>query len=43
MKRMTFKTKPEHTTWRNIEAMWEEGGRIELLDRGCSNGRVGGW
>lgn len=32
--RLTFKTKPEHTTWGAIAAMWEEGERIELFDGG---------
>ncbi len=34
MTRLTFKTKPEHTTWRAIADMWEEGERIELFDGG---------
>ncbi len=32
--RLTFKTKPEHTTWAAIAAMWDEGERIELFDAG---------
>jgi len=32
--RLTFKTKPEHTTWAEILAMWLEGEQIEHYDGG---------
>jgi len=34
MTRLTFKTKPEDTTWQALAEMWEEGERIELFDGG---------
>lgn len=34
VRRMTFKTKPEHSTWQQILDMWLEGERIELYDGG---------
>jgi F420-dependent oxidoreductase-like protein len=33
-KRLTFKTKPEHTTWDDLLAMWLEAETIEELDGG---------
>ena len=33
-KRLTFKTKPEHSRWEDIVAMWMEGEQIDLLDGG---------
>jgi F420-dependent oxidoreductase-like protein len=32
--RLTFKTKPEHTTWAALADMWAEGERIALFDGG---------
>jgi F420-dependent oxidoreductase-like protein len=34
IKRLTFKTKPEDTTWSAIADVWQEAERIELLDGG---------
>ncbi len=34
MMRLTFKTKPEHTTWGALAAMWDEGERIDVFDGG---------
>jgi F420-dependent oxidoreductase-like protein len=34
VKRITFKTKPEHSTWQQILDMWLEGERIEIYDGG---------
>ena len=34
MPRITFKTRPEHTTWPDLLAMWLEAERIEHYDGG---------
>lgn len=34
IRRITFKTKPEHTTWHALADMWTEGERIALFDGG---------
>lgn len=34
IERLTFKTKPEHTSWSALETMWREADGIEALDGG---------